>query len=95
MYFFIIHAKVSSKLLIIKLSKNIPESKDGIPKSYRWDDIVYVTVPDIVGKTKKEAKVLLKDFNVEFVGDGDKIFTSSPSSGMKVKMGSTIKVLLN
>ena len=74
---------------------NIPESKDGIPKSYRWDDIVYVTVPDIVGKTKKEAKVLLKDFNVEFVGDGDKIFTSSPSSGMKVKMGSTIKVLLN
>ena len=74
---------------------NIPESKDGIPKSYRWDDIVYVTVPDIVGKTKKEAKVLLKDFNVEFVGDGDKVFTSSPSSGMKVKMGSTIKVLLN
>ena len=54
-----------------------------------------VTVPDIVGKTKKEAKVLLKDFNVEFVGDGDKVFTSSPSSGMKVKMGSTIKVLLN
>ncbi len=74
---------------------NIPESKDGIPKSYRWDDIVYVTVPDIVGKTKKEAKTLLKDFNVEFVGNGDNVFTSSPSSGMKVKMGSTIKILLN
>lgn len=74
---------------------NIPESKDGIPKSYRWDDIVYVTIPDIVGKTKKEAKTLLKDFNVEFVGNGDNVFTSSPSSGMKVKMGSTIKVLLN
>lgn len=38
--------------------------------------------------------MLLKDFNVEFVGDGDKVFTSSPSSGMKVKMGSIIKVLL-
>ena len=50
MYFFIIHAKVSSKLLIIKLSKNIPESKDGIPKSYRWDDIVYVTVHPIIEK---------------------------------------------
>ncbi len=74
---------------------NIKESKDGIPKSYRWDDIVYVTVPDIVGKTKKEAKTLLKDFNVEFVGNGNNVFTSSPSSGMKVKMGSTIKVLLN
>ena len=39
--------------------------------------------------------MLLKDFNVEFVGDGDKVFTSFPSSGIKVKMGSTIKVLLN
>lgn len=74
---------------------NIKEDINGIPKSYRWDDIIYVTVPDIIGKTKKEAKTLLKDYSVEFVGDGDKVFTTSPKPGMRVKQGSTIKVLLN
>ncbi len=74
---------------------NIKEDINGIPKSYRWDDIIYVTVPDIIGKTKKEASQFLKDFSIEFVGNGDKVFTSSPKPGMRVKQGSTIKLLLN
>lgn len=74
---------------------NIKEDTNGIPKSYKWDDTIYITVPEIIGLTKKEAKKLLNNFNIEFVGDGDKVIDSSPSPNTKVKQGSTIKVLLN
>lgn len=74
---------------------DIPKNEDGIAKSYRWDDIKYITVPNLIGKTKKEAKSLLKEFNVEFVGDGQKVIDSLPSANSRVKQNSTIKVMLN
>ena len=74
---------------------DIKEDTKGIPKSYRWDDIVYKMIPDVIGKTKKEAKKLLQGFNVEFTGDGDNVIDTSPNVNSRVKEGSTIKVLLN
>ena len=74
---------------------DIKEDKEGIPESYRWDDIKYVMIPDVIGKTKKEAKKLLQGFNVEFTGDGDNVIDTSPNVNSRVKEGSTIKVLLN
>ena len=74
---------------------DIESDIDGIPKSYRWDDIKYTTIPNLIGLTKKEVKKLLKGFEVIFVGDGDMVIDSQPSSLSRVKEGSTIKVLLN
>ena len=74
---------------------DIEENTEGIPKVYKWDDTVYITVPDLIGKTKKEAKSLLNGLNIEFVGDGDKVVDTSPSYNARVKQNSTIKVLLN
>ena len=74
---------------------DIKEDKEGIPKSYKWDDIKYVMIPDVIGKTKKEAKKLLQGFNVEFTGNGDNVIDTSPNVNTRVKEGSTIKVLLN
>lgn len=74
---------------------DIKEDTNGIPKSYRWDDVVYKMIPDVIGKTKKEAKKLLQGFNVEFTGDGDNVIDTSPDVNSRVKEGSTIKVLLN
>ena len=74
---------------------DIKEDSNGIPKSYRWDDIVYKMIPDVIGKNKKEAKKLLQGFKVEFTGDGDSVIDTSPSVNTRVKEGSTIKVLLN
>ena len=74
---------------------DIKEDTKGIPKSYRWDDIVYKMIPDVIGKTKKEAKKLLQGFNIEFTGDGDNVIDTSPNVNSRVKEGSTIKVLLN
>ena len=74
---------------------DVEENTEGIPKVYKWDDVVYITIPDLIGKTKKEAKSLLNGLNVEFVGDGDKVVDTSPSYNARVKQNSTIKVLLN
>ena len=74
---------------------NIKENKNGIQKSYRWNDIVYITIPSIIGKDKKEVKKILKDFKVEFVGNGNKVIDSMPKEQSRVKQGSTIKVMLN
>lgn len=74
---------------------DIKEDKNGIPKTYKWDDTIYETIPNIIGKSKKEASSLLKNFNIEFVGNGNNVIDSSPSENERVKQGSTIKVLLN
>ncbi len=74
---------------------DIKEDTTGLPKSYRWDDTVYIMIPNLIGATKKEAKSLLKDFKVEFVGNGDKVIDSNPRFNTRAKQGSIIKVLLN
>ena len=74
---------------------DLKEDKNGIPKVYRWDDVIYETIPSIIGKTKKEASSLLRNFKVEFVGSGETVIDSSPNENERVKQGSTIKVLLN
>lgn len=74
---------------------NIKEDTSGLPKSYRWDDIKYIMIPNVLGMNKKNAKKELKDFNIEFVGDGNIVKDITPSINTRVKEGSTIKVLLN
>ena len=74
---------------------NLKEDTTGLPKSYRWDDIKYIMIPDIIGKNKKDAKKELKGFKVEFIGDGDKVLDTTPPVNTRVKEGSIIKVLLN
>ena len=74
---------------------DLKEDVSGLPKVYRWDDIKYVIIPDVIGKTKKDARKLLNGFSIEFVGDGDKVIDTSPSVNSRTKEGSTIKVLLN
>ena len=74
---------------------NLKEDTTGLPKSYRWDDIKYIMIPDIIGKNKKDAKKELKGFKVEFIGDGDRVLDTTPLVNTRVKEGSIIKVLLN
>jgi stage V sporulation protein D (sporulation-specific penicillin-binding protein) len=74
---------------------NIKENKEGMPKQYRWNDTIYETIPSLVGLTKKEVKKALKNFKIEFVGDGDKVIDSLPHEREHIKQGSTIKILLN
>lgn len=75
---------------------DLKEDYEGLPMSYRWDDIKYITVPDIIGKELKEASRTLKTLglNVEYTGSG-KVIDTSPKINSRVKEGSIVKLLLN
>ena len=73
---------------------DIKESSDGISKEYRYYDTKYITVPDVIGLSPKEARNKLKNFTIEYSGSGDKIISTSPGAGSSVVENSTIRLML-
>lgn len=74
---------------------DISPDTEGIPKEYTWLDTKYVVVPDTTGVSLEEAKKMLKGFNIEYSGNGDKVVYQSPNGGMYVKEGGTVILMLN
>ncbi len=74
---------------------DIKPSEDVIPKEYTWLDTKYLEVPCVEGETIEEASTLLKDFNIEFSGNGDKVFYQSPKCGTYAEEKSTVLLQLN
>ena len=74
---------------------NIKPDTNGIPKEYTWLDQKYVTVPDVVGLSVDEAKMVLKGFKIEYSGTGENVIYQSPSGGMYAKENGTVVVMLN
>ena len=74
---------------------DIKPSNSGIPKIYKWDDITYVTIPNVIGKNKKDIRKELNGLNIQYVGDGDKVIDIQPEVNSRVKLNSTVKILLN
>ena len=74
---------------------DIKPSNSGIPKIYKWDDITYVTIPNVIGKNKKDIRKELNGLNIQYVGDGDKVIDIQPEVNSHVKLNSTVKILLN
>lgn len=73
---------------------NVPKSKDTIPKTYNWLDTKYSILPNVIGKTIKEANNILKDYKIEYSGEGNKIIYQSPEPEYYVSDGSTVKLML-
>ncbi len=68
---------------------------DQIEKTkYIWPDQKPVEVPNIIGLTKSEITQQLYNFKLDITGEGDVVIQQSPSSGIKVEAGSTIRVYL-
>lgn len=74
--------------------KNLQPAKEVTPREYTWLDKKYIQLPDATGSTKDEAIKMLKQFKVEFSGTGDNVIYQSPSGGLYVEEGSSIKILL-
>lgn len=81
-------------LLDIIDALDIERQPDQVEKDYEWYDDVYVEVPDVVGKSLKEAKALLKDFTPTYTGDGEKVIEQSPEAGERIPKGSVVRLLL-
>lgn len=73
---------------------NIEKSKDGMTKEYTWLDTKYSLLPNVVGKTLKEAQKELKLFKIEYSGEGDKVIYQSPEAGYYIKENGLVKILL-
>ena len=74
---------------------DLKEDKSGLPKQYRWGDVIYETVPDVINMNKKEAQKLLKNFVIEYSGEGDKVIDVSPQVGSRIKQNNIVIILLN
>lgn len=74
--------------------RNIPPTKEVMPKEYNWLDIKYQVLPDVLNKSVKEANEILKGYKLEYSGTGSKVIYQSPKSGYYVADGSTIKLML-
>ncbi|MDE6141518.1 MAG: stage V sporulation protein D [Bacilli bacterium] len=74
----------------------IEKGKGDLERVYELWDTKYYEVPDVTGKTLKEAKnMLYPNFQIEYSGTGEKIIHQSPTSGEYVKSGGIVKVMLN
>ena len=74
---------------------NLEATTEGMPREYFWYETKYTTVPDVRGKTLKEAKQLLNGFKLEYSGSGETVIMTNPESGKRVKEDSVVKLMLN
>ena len=81
-------------LLDIIEALDIPKQEGQLIKDYTWEDKVYYEVPNVVGKTVKDAKKELTNFQIEYVGTGEYVVHQSPASGERAPQDSTIVLLL-
>lgn len=75
-------------------SLNIEKQDGGTEKRYQWYDKKYYTVPNVVGKSKKEATSMLKSFSVEYSGSGDVVVNQSPDSDSRIAEGDKVRLYL-
>ena len=73
---------------------DIKKRNDGLIKEYRYFDVKYIRVPDVVGMSVKDSREYLKDFDVEYSGSGDTIISISPKSGSSIPINSTVRLML-
>lgn len=73
---------------------NIEKQPNQKEKDYEWYDKKYYEVPNVIGMNKKEAKKMLYSFEIEFVGEGDKVIKQIPESNERYYETGTIKLLM-
>ena len=73
---------------------DIRESKGGMLKEYSYLDSKYLVVPDVIGMNKEEATKVLKEFNVKYSGNGNKVIYMSPKANTFQSVETTITLML-
>ena len=74
---------------------NIKKRDSNIKRIYEVYEIQNYEVPDLIGKSLKEAKnMVYPNLQIEYVGTGEKIINQSPSPHEFIKQNSKIKIFL-
>ena len=83
------------KILLDMISiLDIEKQEDQKEKDYEWYYKKYYEVPNVVGLTKKEAKKLLTNFEITYVGDGDIVKEQSPVADTRYYETGTIRLYM-
>ncbi|WP_053362072.1 stage V sporulation protein D [Bacillus sp. FJAT-27251] len=69
--------------------------KNQIEKEMTWLDTPLVEVPDLKGMTRTEIQQHLVNLRIEVSGEGKTVVKQSPSPGIKVKEGATIRLYMD
>ena len=88
-------APIARRILLDIIDALDIEKQDGaIEKVKQWDDPIYYVVPNVIGKTAKEATRDLYPLEVEYSGTGNKVIEQSPNAGEKITSTSKVRLLL-
>ena len=88
-------APIARRVLLDIIDALDIEKQDGaIEKVKQWDDPTYYVVPNVIGKTAKEATRALYPLEVEYSGTGNKVIEQSPNAGEKIISTSKVRLLL-
>ena len=63
-------------------------------KEYNVGEKKYKEVPDVTGKSVKEAKELLDGFDIKYSENGDTVLYQSPEAGTRILEGDTVRLYL-
>ena len=91
----VVSAPIARSVLLTAIDiLGIEPSYEGMAKEYTWLDKKYSILPNVVGMSKEEATKTLKNYKIEYSGDGDTVIYMSPEAGYYVAEGETIMILL-
>lgn len=81
-------------LLDIIDALEIEKQEGQIEKEYTWEDKIYYEVPNVEGFEIKDAKKMLTNWKIEYVGSGSKVISQSPKAGERLAADEAIILLL-
>lgn len=81
-------------LLDIIDALDIKPQEEGMEKDLEWTDKIMYQVPNVIGKSVKEAKKLLSNFTIEYTGTGETIISQSPEANTNLEDRGTVRLLL-
>ncbi|MCK0470657.1 stage V sporulation protein D [Halalkalibacter sp. APA_J-10(15)] len=76
------------------LAMGVEQRTEQVEKELTWSDVPLVEVPDLVGRTQRELNESYYDLQIEREGEGKYVLAQSPSPGIKVSTGSTIRLYM-
>lgn len=81
-------------LLDIIDALDIKPQEEGMEKDLEWTDKIMYQVPNVAGKSVKDAKKLLSNFTIEYSGTGETVISQSPAANTKLEDRGTVRLLL-
>lgn len=73
----------------------VEKREDGLQKVYQWYDKKYSSIADVVGMSREDATKALKEFNIEYTGNGKVVRKMSPKGGSHIAIGESVRLFLS